>query len=110
MTTHKNFIPALLIWLLVGAVATASAQSAESAGPAVTLDQAVLKVQQDTGGRILSAEPHRVDRKLKYFIKVLTPDGHVQKLVVSSEASKNPASSQSTKNPPAKRAGSKEKH
>ncbi|MFC5581769.1 PepSY domain-containing protein [Rhodanobacter terrae] len=107
MTTHKNFIPALLIWLIMGVVATASAQSSE---PAVTLDQAVLKVQQDTGGRILSAEPHRVDRKLKYFIKVLTPDGHVQKLVVSSEASKNPASNQSTKNPPAKRAGSKEKH
>jgi len=107
MTTHKNFIPALLICLLVGGVAAASAQSAE---PALTLDQAVLKVQQDTGGRVLSAEPHRVDRKLKYLIKVLTPDGHVQRLVVSSEASKNPASSQSNKNPPAKRAGSKEKH
>ncbi len=108
MTTHKNFILALLSWLLAGAAAIAAA--AQTAEPAVTLDQAVLKVQQDTGGRVLSAEPHRVDRKLKYFIKVLTPDGHVQKLVVSSEASKNPASTQSTKNPPAKRAGSKEKH
>ena len=107
MTTHKNFILALLIWVAMAAAAMASAQSAESV---ITLDQAVLKVQQDTGGRVLSAEPHRVDRKLKYFIKVLKPDGHVQKLVVSSEASKNPASGQSTKNPPAKRAGSKEKH
>jgi hypothetical protein len=107
MPTHKNFIPALLVSLLLGMAAPVLAQSAE---PVVTLDQAVLKVQQETGGRVLSAEPHRVGRGLKYFIKVLTPDGHVQKLVVSSEASKNPASGQSTKNPPAKRAGSKEKH
>lgn len=107
MTTHKNFILALLICGVMTATAMASAQSIE---PVMTLDQAVLKVQQDTGGRVLSAEPHRVDRKLKYFIKVLKPDGHVQKLVVSSEAGKNPAPGQSTKNPPAKRAGSKEKH
>ncbi len=106
MTTHKSFILALLIW----GTLTAAAMASQAGEPTLTLDQAVLKVQQDTGGRVLSAEPHRVDRKLKYFIKVLKPDGHVQKLVVSSEASKNPASGQSTKNPPAKRAGSKEKH
>ena len=106
MTTHKSFILALLIWVAL----TATAMASQAGEPALTLDQAVLKVQQDTGGRVLSAEPHRVDRKLKYFIKVLKPDGHVQKLVVSSEAGKNPASGQSTKNPPAKRAGSKEKH
>lgn len=106
MTTHKNFIPVLLIWLL-GAAATVSAQSAE---PGITLDQAVLRTQQETGGKVLSAEQHRVGRGVKYFIKVLTPDGHVQKLVVSSEASKNSVPAQSTKNPPVKNAGSKEKH
>jgi hypothetical protein len=93
--------------LLLGAIAPVHAQSTR---PAVTLDQAVLKVQQDTGGTILSAEQRGEGRALRYFIKVLTPDGHVQKLVVSSEASKNPPSSQSTKNPPARNAGSKEKH
>jgi hypothetical protein len=107
MTTHKNFILALLISLLMGAAATASAQSA---GPGLTMDEAVLKVQQETGGTLLSAESHSVGRGLKYFIKVLTPDGHVRKFVISSGAGRNPASSQSTKNPPAKRAGSKEKH
>ena len=107
MSTYKNFIPVLLIWLFAGALVTVSAQSRE---PAVSLDQAVLKVQSETGGRVLSAEPHWVDRQLKYFIKVLKPDGHVEKLVVSSEASKNPAVRQSTKNPPERRAGSKEKH
>ncbi len=106
MITHKSFIAVVFsCWL--GLAAAAAAQPAE---PTITLDQAVLRVQQQTGGRVLSAEPHRVGRGLKYFIKVLTPDGHVKKLVVSSEAGKNPASSQSTKNPPAKHAGSKERH
>jgi hypothetical protein len=107
MPTNKNFICALLLWLSLGAVGTVSAQSAE---PAVTLDQAVLKVRQETGGTVLSAEPRRIGRRLEYRIKVLTPAGHVKVMAVSSEASKNPASSQSTKNPPARRAGSKEKH
>jgi uncharacterized membrane protein YkoI len=108
MTTHKSFIPVLLTCLVMSAPAMGAATQA--AEPAMTQAQAVLKVQQETGGRVLSAESHRVDRKLKYFIKVLKPDGHVQKLVVSPEASKNSATGQSTKNPPAKRAGSKEKH
>ncbi|MGB5938990.1 MAG: hypothetical protein WBG81_06140 [Rhodanobacter sp.] len=106
MTTHKNFIPALLISLLAGVCTEALAQSA---GSTVTLDQAVLQVQQDTGGRVLSAEQRGVGRRQEYRIKVLTPDGHVKVMVVSSESGKNPSSIQSTKNPPAKNAGRKEK-
>ena len=101
MTTHKSFMLALLIWL-------PGVSAAQSAGPAVTLDQAVLKVKQDTGGTVLSAEPRRVGRRLEYRIKVLTPQGHVKVLAVSSEPGKNSPSPQSTKNQPA-RAGSKEK-
>lgn len=104
MTTHKNFITALLISLSVGVAGVAMAQSA-----AVTLDQAVLKVQQDTGGKILSAEQRGVGRRQEYRIKVLTPQGHVKVVVVSSESGKNPLSTQSIKNPPAKNAGRKEK-
>jgi|ERR1700728_2341344 hypothetical protein len=107
MPTNKKFIPVLLASLWLGAVATASAQTVE---PPVTLNQAVLKVQQETGGRVLSAEPYSMDHKLNYSIKVLTPNGHVQKLLVPSDASRNPATGQSTKNPPARHAGSKEKH
>lgn len=107
MPTHKNFITLLLISAAVLATTTAGAQSSP---PAVSLDEAVLTVQRDTGGRVLSAEPHSIGHKLKYIIKVLTPDGHVRKLVVSSEAGKNPATGQSTKNPPGKRPGGKEKH
>jgi len=105
MTTHKNFIPALLIWLSMSVVATAGAQSA-----AMTLDQAVLKVQQDTGGKVLSAKQRGIGHRQEYRIKVLTPDGHVREMAVSSEASKNPVSTPSTKNPPGKNPGSKEKH
>ena len=107
MTTHKNFILALFISLCTGVSGAALAQAA---GSAVTLDQAVLKVQEDTGGKILSAEQRGVGHRQEYRIKVLTPAGHVKVMAVSSEANKNPASSQSTKNPPARRAGSKEKH
>lgn len=105
MTTHKRFIRALLPCVLVAGSGVAWAQSRS-----VTLDQAVLEVQQDTGGKVLSAEQRGVGRRQEYRIKVLTPDGHVKVMVVSSESGKNPASSQSTKNPPAKRAGSKERH
>ncbi|WP_426688243.1 PepSY domain-containing protein [Rhodanobacter ginsengiterrae] len=105
MTTHKNFITTLLISLSVGVAGAAMAQSAA----AVTLDQAVLKVQQDTGGKILSAEQRGVGRRQEYRIKVLTPQGHVKVVVVSSESGKNSPSTQSIKNPPVKNAGRKEK-
>ncbi len=102
MTTHKSFILALLICLSAGALA------AEPVAPSVTLDQAVLKVKQETGGTVLSAEPRRVGRRLEYRIKVLTPRGHVKVLAISSEPGKNSSSPQSIKKQPA-RAGGKEK-
>jgi hypothetical protein len=96
--------------LLAALIPFAGAQSAQSAKPAVTLDQAVLQVQQETGGKVLSAESRGVGRRMEYRIKVLTPNGHVKVMAISSEASKNPGSAQSTKNPPGRNAGSKEKH
>lgn len=106
MATHKNFIPALFILLLWGAAAPVLAQSE----PALTLDQAVLNVQRDTGGKVLSAESRKVGRREEYRIKVLTPDGHVKVMAVSSESGRNPASTKSNKNLPGKHAGRKEKH
>jgi len=103
MTTRKSLVPMLLALLWAGA-----AIAQQEPPPGVTLDQAVEQVKQDTGGTVLSAEPRRVGRRLEYRIKVLSPDGHVKVLAVSSEPGKNPPSSQSTKNPPAN-AGSKEK-
>ena len=82
MTTHKNFITILLISLVLGVAGSAVAQSA---GGKVTLDQAVKQVQQDTGGKVLSAEQRAVGRRQEYRIKVLTPQGHVKVVVVSSD-------------------------
>ncbi len=103
---NKKFILTLLASLgtMVGALA-----SAQSAAPKVTLDQAVSRVQTDTGGKVLSAEPRHIGRRSEYRIKVLTPAGHVRVVVVPSESGKNPASTQSTKNSPGRHAGNKEK-
>lgn len=47
-----------------------------------SLDQAVRMVQQQTDGRILSAEQTRRGNRIIYRIKVLTPDGRVRVITV----------------------------
>lgn len=102
MNMGKNMaLAALLVW--------ASAVMAETPPPAVTLDEAVNQVQRDTGGKVLSAEPHRLGRRLEYRIKVLTPEGHVRVIAVSSEG-KKAVSTRSTKSSSGKSGDSKEKH
>ena len=96
--------------LLLAALMPVAAMAVQSTRPTVTLDEAVLQVQQETGGKVLSAESRGVGRRMEYRIKVLTPDGHVKVMAITSEASKNPGSAQSTKNPPGRHAGGKEKH
>ncbi|MDE2154843.1 MAG: hypothetical protein KGJ32_02960 [Xanthomonadaceae bacterium] len=81
MIENANFTLALLVSLWLGVAVTASAQPAQ----VVTLDQAVLEVQQQTGGKVLSAEPHRIGRRVEYRIKVLTADGHVRVISVSAD-------------------------
>ena len=98
-------ISALLLLLVT---ATAAAQAQE---PSLTLEQAVNQVQQETGGKVLSASTVRRGRNaFEHRIKVLTPSGHVRVVTVNSEAGKPPASSESTKNPPGDGEGNKEKH
>lgn len=103
---NKTFIPFLLASLgtMAGLLTSAPAVAGE-----VTLDQAVSRVQADTRGQVLSAEPRNIGRRSEYRIKVLTPAGHVRVVVVPSESGKNPASAVSTKNPPGRHAGNKEK-
>lgn len=121
MATHKFFTTALFTLSSLGMAVTVSAQSGE---PDVTIDQAVLKVQQETGGKVLSAEPHHVGRRTEYRIKVLTPQGHVRVMAIPSEANRGPMTTRpmttrpmttpvftpSIKNPPGRNPGSKEKH
>jgi hypothetical protein len=111
MATYKIFTATLFALLGFGCAMSASAQSDD---PSVTIDQAVLKVQRDTSGKVLSAEPHRMGRRLEYRIKVLTPDGHVRVMAIPSEASKGPMTTPvftpSIKNPPGRNPGTKERH
>jgi hypothetical protein len=111
MATHKIFTLALFASLGLGTAMTASAQSDE---PAVTMDQAVLKVEQDTGGKVLSADPHHVGHRVEYRIKVLTPEGHVRVMAIPSGPGRGsmstPNFTPSFKNTPGKNPGSREKH
>ncbi|MDO1528414.1 hypothetical protein QMK61_06145 [Fulvimonas sp. R45] len=94
----------LLAGLPLAALATAQQPSAAS------LDEAVIQVQQQTGGRVLSAEQRHVGRRLEYRIKVLTPEGHVKVVAVSADTAHAPSAASSTKNPAGNGAGNKEKH
>jgi hypothetical protein len=76
----------------------------------MTLDQAVLQVQRQTGGKVLSAEPRKVSRRIEYRVKVLTPEGHVRVIAVPSDTVKSPDTTPSTKKPAGNGAGYKEKH
>lgn len=111
MATHTIFTLALFASLGLGLATMASAQSDQ---PTVTMDQAVLKVEQDTGGKVLSADPHHVGRRVEYRIKVLTPEGHVRVMSIPAEANRGPMTSPnftpSFKNPPGNGPGSREKH
>lgn len=88
--------------LLLAGVVHAGPQEKAS----LTLEEAVAKVQQETGGKILSADPRRLGRRTEYRIKVLTPEGHVRVIAISSDA---PAAG-AGKNPAGNGAGNKEKH
>lgn len=89
------------------AAGTVAAQSSPQGG--LSLDQAVVRVQQQVGGKVLSAEPRQNGRRVEYRIKVLTPEGHVRYIVVPSDATHTPPAAQSTKKFP--NGGSKkEKH
>jgi hypothetical protein len=89
---------------------TAAAQSSPPQS-GLSLDQAVQQVQQREGGKVLSAEPHHVERRVEYRIKVLTPEGHVRVLTVPSDATRAPAAAKSsTKKFPNGGSNKKEKH
>ena len=59
--------------------------AAGSAHAEMSLQQAIEKVQRDTGGKVLSAEPIQVGKKKIYRIKVLTRDGQVRVIQVTAD-------------------------
>lgn len=56
----------------------------------MSLEQAVSKVQKDTGGKVLSADTRLVERGriTEYRVKVLTLDGHVKVVPLRTETAK----------------------
>lgn len=99
-----------LAGLLVAGTATAQ-YSAPPPPKNLSLDQAVVQVQRQVGGKVLSAEPREIGRRTEYRIKVLTPDGHVRVVGVPSEGGTHaPAAAQSPKKFPNGGSNKKEKH
>ncbi|HTV86450.1 MAG TPA: hypothetical protein VME63_13640 [Dyella sp.] len=88
------------------------AHAQSSAPPSgLSLEQAVQQVQQREGGKVLSAEPRHIGRRVEYRIKVLTPEGHVRVLAVPAEPGRAPAAAQpSNKKFPNGGSNKKEKH
>lgn len=66
---------ALMLFLSVGL-------AAPTAEAAMSRDQAVRMVQQQTDGRILSVDTVRRGNRVIYRIKVLTPEGRVRVITV----------------------------
>ena len=65
----------ILLALLLGLGLAAGAVQAQRA---VSLQDAVEKVQRETGGKILSAPTVKVGKTKLYRVKVLLPDGRVR--------------------------------
>ncbi|GLQ90623.1 PepSY domain-containing protein [Dyella flagellata] len=101
-----------LAWMAAAGLLAAGTAAAQSAPPqgGMSLDQAVTQVQQRVGGKVLSAEPRHIGRKVEYRIKVLTPEGHVRVIAVPSDATHVPPAAQSSSKKPPNGGSKKEKH
>lgn len=86
MRVLAGFVPPAVLLCALSTVATAAATVRDKAIQRMTLEQAVAKVQTDTGGKVLAADTQRRGRTIEYRIKVLTPNGHVRVVPVRTEA------------------------
>lgn len=78
MSPLKLLLVMLLLLLASPAVPASPSALQRVAAAAVTLEQAVAQVRQETGGRILAAETVRENGRRVHRIKVLTPDRSVR--------------------------------
>lgn len=75
----------LVVWAAAYPAQATSASSKSAAVTAMTLEQAVAKVQSQTHGKVLRAGTRQYGSMTEYLIKVLTPDGHVRVIPVRSK-------------------------
>lgn len=59
---------------------------AQAGNGGMSLDEAVAQARRQTDGKILSAETLRRDGRLVHRIKVLTPDGRVERLTIDAQS------------------------
>ena len=76
----KPLIFALFVLILssTGTMALAKQFRPENHNAEMNLDEAVLQVKQQTGGRVLSAKTKNKDGRVVHKIKVLLPNGKVR--------------------------------
>jgi uncharacterized membrane protein YkoI len=74
--------PALMALLLCCACLVAGAPAHAAA---MSMQEAIAKVERETHGKVLSAETKRTGNRAVYRIKVLTRDGRVQVIEVPAE-------------------------
>jgi uncharacterized membrane protein YkoI len=71
---------------LLAALLGCACLSSAPALAALSLQEAIAKVERDTHGKVLSAETKRTGNRAIYRIKVLTRDGRVQVIEVPADA------------------------
>lgn len=71
--------------LSAGSLVMAQQDQSENREGDVSLDQAVLQVKQQTGGRILSAKTKNKSDSVVHKIKVLLPNGKVRIIRVNAK-------------------------
>ena len=78
----KDMRAMLVRW---GAAVLAAAMSTAVAAREISVQEAIVKAQQDTPGKVLAAQTLRLGKRKIYRIKILTPEGQVRIVQVSAE-------------------------
>ena len=68
-----------------GVAVLAAAMSTAVAAREISVQEAIVKAQQDTHGKVLAAQTLRLGKRKIYRIKILTPEGQVRIVQVSAE-------------------------
>ena len=76
--------PILMLIVLLTVAFVSPAGYAQRSSNGSGLEQAIRSIEQQTGGRVLSADKRRVDGQARYRLKVLTPSGRVRIIYIDA--------------------------
>lgn len=74
----------LMLLVLLTVVFASPASYAQRNSNGSGLEQAIRSIEQQTGGRVLSADKRRVDGQTRYRLKVLIPSGRVRIIYIDA--------------------------